>query len=445
MIGLLLLFLPMDYANLRENIYKSLLSLFTEDGIYASSKEEVYGCIFGRDSAITILKILKVCSNKILYPTLEYNLLQDACRRSLLSLVFLQGKEKNIESGEEPGKYIHEYRKDGYERLIKREMPWYIYPDGILRNYDSIDSTPLTLIAIYRFWELTRDKAFLDRVLPSVERALQWIIAYADIDHDNLVEYEFHKDRKHGGLKVQSWTDSHQSLQFPDGKMPEYPIAPVEVQGYVWLALKLWSDYYNSLPESSVKRDYAAKLELQAKVLKQKFNSAFIFKDKDYFFTAQALDGKKNQIKTVTGNSLLLLWSSFVKNGKIESILEEKYVNDLVKRSFESDMYDADAGIRTMSSISLTYNCNQDSYHNGSFWPKLNGMIHEGLEKWSYVEEAEKLKFASLKPIFYFGTPIELYLKKDNVSYMEYRSPSGQVSCRQQAWSAAAALDLLTV
>lgn len=448
----------MDHAHLRENIYKSLLSLFTPEGIYASSRQEVYGCIFGRDSAITILKILKVCSNKsstffqgsssprkglqdvkkVLdkssYPLLERDMLIEVCRRSLLTLVNLQGKEKNIESGEEPGKFIHEYRTQGYERLVNRKDPWYVYPDGILRNYDSIDSTPLTLIAIYKFWELTQDNDFLKKALGSVEKGLEWLVGYADLDNDYLIEYEFHKERKHGGLKVQSWTDSHESIQAQDGKMPQYPIAPVEVQGYAWLALRLWQDYYN-----------AVELDSYCQELKKTFNKMFIFKDEEHFFPAQALDGRKNQIKTITGNPLLLLWASHAKSGKIECILENKYVEDLVDRSFENDLYDNDAGIRTMSSLSSTYNSNQDSYHNGSFWPKLNGMAHEGLQKWGYAAEADKLKTASLKPLFYFGTPIELYIKQDDNSYLEYRNSKGQVSCREQAWSAAVALDLLTI
>ncbi len=58
------------------------------------------------------------------------------CRRSLLKLASLQGKEVNIESGEEPGKFIHEYRKDKYDHLLKLVKPWYLYEDKTLRNYD---------------------------------------------------------------------------------------------------------------------------------------------------------------------------------------------------------------------------------------------------------------------------------------------------------------------
>ncbi len=435
----------MDFVRLKESIYQTLLSLATDDGIYASAKNEVYGCIFGRDSAITILKIIKIISNKSSYPLIENEKLVDLCKRSLLTLVRLQGKEKNIESGEEPGKFIHEFRKNNFERLVTGVSPWYVYKDGILRNYDSIDVTPLILIAIYKFWELTHDGDFIVKSLDAVEKGLEWIIAYGDIDNDLLLEYEFHKDRKFGGLKVQSWTDSPESLQLPNGRLPKYPIAPVEVQGYAWLALKLWAKYYSNTSNFKMNESLSQKLDEKAKSLKEKFNESFLFEDNDLYFAAQALDGRKNKIKTITGNPMLLLWASYTQNGVVECILDEKYISHVVKRSFLGDMFDNSAGIRTMSTKSLTYNSNQDSYHNGSFWPKLNGMAHEGLLNWGFDLEAQKLKEASLKPIFYFGSPIELYIKKEDNSYDLYKTATGQVSCRYQAWSAASTLDLLTL
>lgn len=428
-----------DAAQFRTQIYKSLISLATDEGINASGKDEIYGCIFGRDSAITILKILKIVSNPNFTSELDRTFLLDMCRRSLLTLVGLQGKEFNRESGEEPGKYIHEYRKSKYEHLLRLEKPWYVYEDGILRNYDSIDSTPLTLLALYRYWNITRDDNFLLSVVASVEKGLEWIVAYGDRDGDGLVEYKLDPERKFGGLSVQSWTDSQESLLQKNGTMPKYPIAPVEVQGYVWLAFKAWGGFYKKQnPELS------KKLFTYARRTKKQFNKYFLFETNGLIFPAQALDGEKRQIRTITGNPLLLLWASYETRRGIESILHKDVVYDLVKRSFMNDMFDADAGIRTMSMLSDTYNSGQDSYHNGSFWPKLNGMVHEGLSKWGYFEEARLLKAATLRPLFYFKSPIELYIKNSDGTYSEFKNASGQVSCREQAWSAAVALDLLT-
>lgn len=435
----------MDLLQLKTTIYQSILELATDDGINASGKEEVYGCIFGRDSFITILKLLKVTANPSGLSDQERTVLTDIAKRALLHLITLQGRETNIESGEEPGKFIHEYRTEKYERLINRPRPWYVYPDKILRNYDSIDSTPLGLIAIYRYWEQTQDDAFLLKALPAVEAGLNWLITYGDCDKDYLLEYEFHKERVHGGLVVQSWTDSRESLLQSDGTFPLYPIAQVEVQGYAWLALNLWADFYSNPKRQYLNRlSFSQKLGSQAKHLKKKFNERFHFVSENYMFPAQALDGTKKQLQTVTGNPLLLLWATYKKAGKPESILDDAIVSDVVKRSFLPDLFDPDAGIRTMSSSALTFNPNPNSYHNGSFWPKLNGMAHEGLIHWGYGKEAERLRIATLKPIAHFGTPIEVYNKSATGTYCLYQTDYGKKSCINQAWSAASALDLLT-
>ena len=421
-----------------DSIYQILLDLSTDDGINASGKEEIYGCIFGRDSALTILKILRVCEKEN-FPVDKKQELAALCKRALLTLINLQGKETNLESGEEPGKFVHEFRKEKFEHLLRFAKPWYVYPEGVLKNYDSLDSTPLALIAIYQYWQLTQDHEFLISVLPAVESGLNWIISYGDIDKDGLLEYVLPSEREHGGLVVQSWTDSNESLLQADGSFPLYPIAPVEVQSYAWLALRVWSDFYNQhSPE------FGKKLLSQSQKMKDAFNSMFLTRDHELIFAAQALDGQKNQIPTITGNPLITLWSTYQNQDYKEAIVEKEILDQFVKRAFVDDLFDADGGIRTMSTLSSTYNPNSDSYHNGSFWPVLNGLISEGLTKWNYIHQANQLKEASLKAIYYFDAPIELYMKNADGNYMEYLAPSGQVGCRTQAWSAAAVLDWLT-
>lgn len=420
----------MDNQKLYQLAQQSLLDLICEDGINASGRDEVFGCIFGRDSAITILKILRAHTRQPLPEFLE------VCKKALLNLVSLQGKEFNIECGEQPGKFIHEFRKNKYEHLTTCPNPWFICADGTMRNYDSIDSTPLTLIALYKYWQITQDNEFLITVLPAVEKGLNWIITFGDLDKDYLLEYDFPIIRRFGGLSVQSWTDSHQSLINKAGLMPKYPIAPIEVQAFAWLAFKLWANFYFTQSPK-----FAHNLIHHAEKLKDKFNDKFIFKNQGLFFGTQALDGNKNQIKTVTANPLLCLWASYFDNGKIDCIIDQIFIQNFIERAFQKDLFVDDAGIRTMSSLSPTFNPNRDCYHNGSFWPMLNGLIFEGLENFGFLEHAAKLKQASLLPLLHFGTPIELYIREEN-GYSEYCSPTGQVSCHQQAWSAAALLDM---
>ena len=175
--------------------------------------------------------------------------------------------------------------------------------------------------------------------------------------------------------------------------------------------------------------------------MKKIFNAKFIFQNQGLYYGVQALDGKKKQLTTITANPLLTLWASFQEDKQTESILDQKLIDDFVKRAFQDDLFVTDAGIRTMSSTSPTFNPNRDSYHNGSFWPMLNGLIVEGLENFGYFDEAQRLKEASLLPIIHFGCPIELYIK-DQTGFVEYLSPYGQTGCRHQAWSAASLMDM---
>src|SRR5688572_10417149 len=97
-----------------------LRELETQDGILASDRREIFGCIFGRDSLITALQLMHA------YEADPNPYFLTLVKKILNSMATLQGKEVNIQSGEEPGKCIHEYRKDNHEHLTKNAvMPWY--------------------------------------------------------------------------------------------------------------------------------------------------------------------------------------------------------------------------------------------------------------------------------------------------------------------------------
>src|SRR5947207_3687642 len=78
-------------------------------------------------------------------------------------------------------------------------------------------------------------------------KALRWIDEFGDRDGDGFVEYERRTER---GLQNQSWKDSGDSQRFHDGRFAQAPIAPCEVQGYVYdakrrtaeLAREVWRD-----------------------------------------------------------------------------------------------------------------------------------------------------------------------------------------------------------
>lgn len=404
---------------------KSIQTLEVQRGILASGREEAYGCVFGRDSLITALELLRTHRYR---PTPG---LLPLVRKILRSLADLQGTEHMIESGEEPGKIIHEFRTEGHEHLTRRdnadlpayERAWYIYPDGAMRNYDSVDATPLFLMALHRYAEVSGDDAFLEELETHARNALGWVLRQND-----LIVYAFPPDRRHGGLRTQSWMDSGESLFYEHGNTtPPYPIAPLEVQAYAWAALSMWSMHF-----AGVDTLLSAQLHQKACALKATFNNRFVIKHGQSISLAFALDGNGKQLTSPRSSMGHVLWAAY--NGAC--ILQLEYVPLIVKRLMMRDLFVPGAGIRTLSSRSSRFD--PHSYHNGSIWPHDTALIAEGFENFGFSDDAHRVRDGLLRSYEYFQTPIELFAYKYKLR--EYAPASGHRACRTQAWSAAGLL-----
>jgi glycogen debranching enzyme len=407
--------------------FKTIQELETDFGILASGKDEIYGCIFGRDSLITALKLIKTYNKN----GDQYFL--KLVKKILINLIQLQGKDINIESGEEPGKIIHEYRTHNYEHLVSMENPWYLYADNTIRNYDSVDSTPLFLIAAYRYFQASHDISFLEDSIESIHKALAWITLYGDSNGDGFIDYSFNPDRKFGGLHTQSWMDSSESIFHEDGTPTSYPIAPLEVQGYAYLAFTLWSKYFADSDST-----LSINLSFTAKNLKEKFNEKFVIPG-DSFQLASAIDGSGKPLLSVRSSMGHILWAAQTKelDGISDCILSEEHVPRLVERLLCSDLFEPNAGMRTLSKHSANYD--PRSYHNGSIWPHDTAMVATGFENFGYLKESDILRKSLRLAWKHFGTPIELFVYTEG-EFQEYQSKSGQKACVKQAWSAASIL-----
>ena len=178
--------------------------------------------VFGRDTLITCLQTL------LFGPELA--------RSALEVLAELQATEDDPSIDAEPGKIVHEVR-DG-----KAAENW--FP----RYYGTVDATPLYLVLLSEVWRWTDDAALVRELQGAgAARRSRWIDEYGDRDGDGFVEYERRTER---GLENQSWKDSGDSQRFHDGRIAKAPIAPGEVQGYVYdakrrmaeLAREVWRD-----------------------------------------------------------------------------------------------------------------------------------------------------------------------------------------------------------
>jgi glycogen debranching enzyme len=435
---------------------KSIRSLEADRGILASGRDEAYGCIFGRDSLITALKLLGASK----YESAEYFL--PLVKKIIRNLADLQGTAINIESGEEPGKIIHEYRPDRHEHLTAAlENPWYVYPDGTMRNYDSVDSTPLYLMTLHKYIEASKDQDFLNEMLPSAVSALKWLLQSSN---EPFINYSFLPERTYGGLRTQSWMDSTESLFYerrraravkrrqplhrraeelettavvceksnPVGKeeIPPYPISPLEAQAYAWAALCMWSARFKESDPA-----FSNAIRERARVLKREFNEKFVLKGARSVTLAYAIDGTGRRLSSVRSSMGHVLWAAY----EGESILDHRFIPYIARRLLARDLFVPGAGIRTLSNRSSRYD--PHSYHNGSIWPHDTAIAAQGLENFGYTAEARVVREALIKSYQHFQTPIELFAYHRRLR--EYAPASGHRACRTQAWSAAGLLSTL--
>lgn len=426
---------PHQSQKLLELGHTSIRALESERGILASGRDEVYGCIFGRDSCIVALMLMRAHEKR------EDAYVLSLVRKILVNLAELQGREVNIESGEEPGKIIHEFRPDKHEHLTKDgiggEPAWYLYPDAVMRNFDSIDSTPLFLMACYAYFRASGDEQFVESLLPSIEAALRWLLEYADSNNDGLVDYSFHPDRTYGGLKTQSWMDSVESVFFEHSdERPSYPIAPVEAQAYAYAALRDWAEYF-------AERDtvFTHELHGRADALKRAFNEQFLIRSARGMSVAFAVEGRGRQLTSARSSMGHCLFAAHVRaDGTLDSVLEPEDVSRVVERLLQPDLYVKSAGLRTLSSRSKRFDAN--SYHNGSIWPHDTALVAEGFEQFGFKDAALRMRRSLARAYMHFDTPIELFTYT-NRSFGYYEGPGGQGACKTQAWSAASLLSML--
>ena len=355
--------------------------------------------VFGRDTIITCLQTL------LFGPELA--------RTALEVLADLQAREDDPRIDAEPGKIVHEVRH------LKAARRWHE------RYYGTVDATPLYLVLLSEVWRWTDDAALVrDLKAPSLA-ALEWIDKFGDRDGDGFVEY---KRRNDSGLENQSWKDSWDSQRFHDGTVAQPPIAPCEVQGYVYdakrrvaeLARDVWRD-----------RDLAARLEREAEELRSRFDAAFWVEERGGYY-ALALDGEKNRVDSLCSNVGHLLWSGIVLPERVDAIVDRLMGDELW----------SGWGVRTMSTGDAGYN--PLAYHNGTVWPHDNSLIAWGFARYARWPEAQRIIQRMLTAAGHFGYQLpEVFagMRRSETPFpIAYPT-----AARPQAWAAGTPVLLLQV
>ncbi len=359
-----------------------------------------FATIFGRDALIGAFQSL------LLNPKLAVETLRILARH--------QGREVNDWRDEEPGKILHEYR-DG-EMTRCGEMPFSPY-------YGSLDATPLFLILLSEAYNWTADEEMVQDLLPAAYAALDWIDKYGDLDGDGLVEYS---TRSSKGLANQNWKDSWDANMRPDGSIPPLPIAPVEVQGYVYDAKYRMASLLRMFGDVA----RADKLKKEAAEMAKRLDKAFWMPDRNFF--AMALDGNKKQVNCIASNPGHLLFSRAVNRERARAIANRLGCEDM----------SSGWGWRTLSRDEPTFN--PLSYHRGSVWPHDNSLIAHGMA----LNDFRRPALDALTAVFQAALNFRDYRLPElfcGVQRREHDEPVHYpVSCSPQSWASGSWFLMLT-
>jgi glycogen debranching enzyme len=356
--------------------------------------------MFGRDSIFTSLQALPFTA--------------ELAATTLRALGGWQGSRVDDFRDEDPGRILHEMRYGEMTAFAERPHSPY---------YGCADATPLYVVLLDEYERWTGDRRLVRELEREARAALNWIDEYADLMGNGYVWYERRNEAT--GLENQCWKDSWDSISYRDGRLPGFPRATCELQGYAYdaklrgarLARDIWRD-----------PALADALEQQAADLKRRFNRDFWVEEGEYF--ALALDSEGNQVDSLASNNGHLLWSGIVEKSKAKAVAGHL----LGPRLFSG------WGVRTLAEGEGRYN--PIGYHVGTVWPFDTSFIAWGLRRYGYKEEAARLAGGILDAAEVFDGRLpeafggyERGLTKYPVQY--------PTACSPQAWSTGAPLLLL--
>jgi glycogen debranching enzyme len=338
---------------------------------------------------------------------------------TLRALARRQGTRIDVLSGEEPGKILHELRRDDIWHRENAEAP--------VAYYATVDATLLWISLLADAWRWGMPEATVAMFLGHLDRALGWMEPHADAD--GFVRYV---DVTGRGMANQGWRDSGGAIRFHDGSIARPPIALCEVQGYAYRAALDAA----ALLDAFDRGDGARRWRDHAAALGVRFRERFWVGTGPQAYPALALDADGRPVDSLTSSIGHLLDTGILSRPESASVAGRLLSEPLA----------GGYGLRTMSTLDAAYS--PLAYHCGAVWPHdtaiaLTGLAACGADGTPGADEAALRLVRGLldaAEAFDYRLP-ELYGGDGRAEIA--RPVPHPAACRPQAWSATAGIAVL--
>ncbi|HEX8103743.1 MAG TPA: hypothetical protein VF533_14095 [Solirubrobacteraceae bacterium] len=324
-----------------------------------------FHALFGRDSLIVSLQVLRERP--------------EVARATLRAHAALMGRREDLDTQEEPGKVVHEWRARPPQTLIDAGWP---DTDEEFRYYGSADSTPWFLVVLAALG----DRALAGELEGAWRAAAAWLEG-ALARGGGFVRYG--PGRRRGGLTQQGWRDAvdptdprgqGSGILHPDGRIPASPLADADVQAAALAGLR-----------AAGRLSGEARWDAAARRLRERIAEAF---------DAETMAVEPDGTRVAGAGSQLgwLLWADALPAGGPREAA--------AARLCEPDVL-TDFGLRTLAAGHGAYGA--AFYHRGAVWPFDSWLGWGGLRAAGREAEAERVRTGVLAALDVLGHAPELY------------------------------------
>ncbi|WP_320069723.1 glycogen debranching N-terminal domain-containing protein [Micromonospora sp. RTGN7] len=363
-----------DYEPLAEAYRRSVLDLaaLNYQGLNFPEQLPATGlpwsmALLGRESLISSLQALPF--------------LPQRAAGALRILALSQGARVDPFRGEQPGRILQEIR-------YGESAAFNDTPDATA--FSAADTTPLFIILLDEYERWTGDADLVRRYEFEVRAAVAWLDGHAEDGGDGYL-WSVRRQTRTGPVN-ESWRSSVHGICFRDGRLPTFPQAICELQGYAYdarlraarMARVFWDD-----------PDWADRLERDATALRRRFHRDFWMPARGCYALALQADGE--QVDALASNVGHLLWSGIVAPEHAERLVEH-----LLGPALFSGW-----GVRTLSDAEWQFN--PLGHHTGAIWPSDNSLIVWGLRRYGFRAEAARVTLGLLEAGRYFQGRLPAY------------------------------------